>query len=103
MEQVSDEKLEKLLDTHAQAWLDNWVQFVGNEEHGAYEEFADLASLLRELQQRRARRCETCASWEEPRELPFGLCRYLCDAENHKQMSADPGSDCCWWEAREGE
>ena len=64
-QRVSDKRLAELLDSHAQAWIDNWDdgELVVWDADSELQEFKDLAALLRELAERRvkdAQRCETC-------------------------------------------
>jgi len=88
---VSDKRLEELIETcgwRAESECTDTPR----------EDFEDLAILLKELQQRRAQTCETCASWcWRPKEY---------DDHSHCGLNLatrEAGDYCSSWKAKEAD
>ncbi len=84
-----------LLDSHAQAWVDNWEE-MNVFEPGDKKDFVDLASLLQELQDFRARTCGACF-W---RIAKTNHCRVVYISAHPMMVNKDTAG-CAVWQAKE--
>lgn len=95
MDRVSDERLETMRQR-----MEKYYEAECAQAGGLWEYYLFLAKALRELQARRAQRCETCAN-HRAMLGGHGACRVLFTREGFAK-AVKPNDHCWpWWQAKE--